>query len=177
MNNSLKESIHLFINIIPSTSIICRTVKRRKKKSCISSHRNGNVKESKTSHLPIPQYVVTENMLPRLQASHTKQSIQRNLNFSKRKLKGLRYNNNKIQAQTKLLFLQIEASSMMPGKIKKSPIPSSKELLMKPAPIIGHQMPSSKLLRAKPFLRRGRQMQSSNKFATKPTHIMNNTPL
>ena len=97
MNNSLKESIHLFINIILFTALICRTVKRRKKRSGISRHRIGKVKKSKTSHLPIPQSVVTETMPPRLQASHTKQSIQRKLNSSKRK--GLRDKNTNPQAQ------------------------------------------------------------------------------
>ena len=54
MNNLLEESIHLFINITPFNPIICRTLKRRKKKSGISCHHNSKVKESKASHILIP---------------------------------------------------------------------------------------------------------------------------
>ena len=80
MNNLLEESIYLFINIIPFTSIICKAVKHCKDKIGISIHHNGKVKDSKASHLPIPKYIVTETTPPRIQVVHTNKSIQRNLN-------------------------------------------------------------------------------------------------
>ena len=105
MNNLLEESIHLFINITSFNPIICRTLKRHKKKSGISRHHNNNVKESKASHILIPIFFKHKPRPPYLQVPHTNKSIQRKLNLSNQKRKSLKYKNYKIWAQTKFILV------------------------------------------------------------------------
>jgi TolA-binding protein len=95
-------------------------VKRRKKRSVISRHRKGKVKESKTRHLPVPPSERDITTLPRVQATPTKQSIQRKLDSSNRKIEALRENTEKLQMQKKVMLAELRSVKHDAWKEKKA---------------------------------------------------------
>ena len=135
------------------------------------------MKDFKTIHLFIPQYIVTETTPPRIQAAHTKQSIQRKLNLSNRKRKSLRYNNDNLQAQTEVILAanrSIKHDAWKDNQISNSLIQVARDTSS------SEKKASNAIVQdaqGEAIYEKGHQIPSSNEFLTKPMQIVNKPKL